>query len=195
METPIKLERDLDVLKSNLKEFANRGYTQIRIPGGTSKSEDHYAGAFTMHYDKQTKQLYFLGVPYNPEYYKKQGHQDHEKKDCPPQFTAVRETYEETGLISEPEDLILVFKYDVIDRNDATKKHTRYFYTLIKFSGSVSDFGYGPNLIDPETSTPVWIPAELFKMVLYKGHQEAFKKVIDSLKGKSVDFYYALEKM
>ena len=178
---------------SEIKEFARVGFLEIRISGGSSKDESHYSGVFLYFYDKESKKMYFLCVTYDPMFYKKHDTNGHTKKiGETKKETARRELYEETGLLVEEEDLELALTYSIKDRRDETKTHTKCFYFTDKYSGTLSDFGYTPNPIDGETSTPFWLPAKVFKKVLYVGHQQAFKAVMEHLMAMNLEYYYAL---
>jgi len=184
---------DVESLLLKIKEFRSLGFDEIRIPGGSSLGEEHYSGVFIFACDHTKKQLFFLGVPYNSSFYKNGNNSNHTKKAGElPTETARRELFEETGLLVEEGDLNLVFSYSIPDRHDKMKMHHKNFYLTNKFLGTLSDFDTRPNPIDNETGSPLWIPASLFKGLLYKGHQQAFQSVCDSLKLESADFYYAL---
>jgi ADP-ribose pyrophosphatase YjhB (NUDIX family) len=176
-----------------IAEFFTRGFDQMRILGGTSLNEEHYGGVFFVYYDKATKKMYFLAVPYNSSFHKGNDSNGHTKKQgATPKETTRREGFEEGGLLSEEQHLIEVYSYSVPNRRDRTKIHSKHFYYAEEFSGTLSDFGYEPNPIDGETSTPLWLSAKLFKKVLYGGHQEAFKAVVEHLMAMNLEYYYAL---
>lgn len=180
-------------LLSKIEEFRSLGFDEIRIPGGSSLGEEHYSGVFLFVCDEASKKLFFLGVPYNSSYFKNGSGNSHTKKAGEtPAETARRELFEETGLLVEEKDLNLSYSYSVQDRHDKKKLHTKYFFLTKEFQGTLSDFAIRPNPIDNETASPLWIPASLFKDLLYRGHQAAFKKACDFLKLESADLYYAL---
>jgi ADP-ribose pyrophosphatase YjhB (NUDIX family) len=181
-----------ELILSRIEELKFQGFDQIRIPGGSSKDESHYSGVFVFKYDKDFKQMFFLGVPYNSIFWKENGSNGHTKKQDETYLqTACREVFEETGYHTEESDLILVFNYFIPDRKDNRKNHTKNFYVCDTFTGNLHNFE-GANLIDKETAAPIWIPVKLFKKVLYYGHQKALIKVIENLSGISADYYYAL---
>jgi ADP-ribose pyrophosphatase YjhB (NUDIX family) len=177
----IKLISEKEIL-SQIGALRNQGFNQIKLPGGTSKGGEHYSGLILFHFDKNTKKSYFLGLPYNPNFYKNNQENIATKlAGETPADTARRELVEETGYFVELEDLIEI--------SNAIKKlpgkipgtfHIKYFYLVEEFSGAVFEF-YGGNPIDAETAAPLWIPAALFKQVLWIGHQEALKGALEIL--------------
>lgn len=180
-----------DIISKRIKCLNDLGFKQIRIPGGSSIDEEHYAGTFL--YRMVGKQMEFLGVPYNPEFYKTHESNGHTKKRGEiPTATARREVYEETGFLVNESDLELVHSFSIPNRKDQSKMHVKYFYLTSRFSGTLSDFGDEHNPIDHETGTPLWIPYFKFKNVLYEGHQHALNKAVNYLKKLSVEYYYAL---
>jgi ADP-ribose pyrophosphatase YjhB (NUDIX family) len=181
-----------DFLLSRIIELKHQGFDEIRIPGGSSKDESHYAGIFIYQYEKETKEIYFLGVPYNSSHWKENDSNGHTKRpNETPSETACRETFEETGLHVVEEDLILVLNYGIPDRKDKTKTHTKNFYACDLFTGNLHNFS-GANLIDKETAAPLWFPLSIYKEVLYKGHQKALIETINFLKNKTLELYDAL---
>lgn len=177
-----------------IRQFRLQDFDQIRTSGGSSYDEEYYSAVFIAQHDKQSKQVFFLGLPYNSSFYKDNESNGHTKKDGEsPTETARREVLEETGLLIEESDLKLVYYSSVSNRKDVTKKHTKYFYLVDNFKGTLYDFSDKPNPIDNETSTPIWIPASLFREVLFEGHQKAFRKAIEELRQVNVEYYYALE--
>jgi hypothetical protein len=183
-----------DVL-SKINMLKDLGYTEIRSPGGTDLSGSYYSGVFICSYDKVSKQFFFLGIGYDPTFFKRNERDVHTKsREEDPRKTGYREIFEETGLIVNEDDLDLVWSYQIPDRRNTSKMHTRYFYFTEKYSGNLHSFEIErANPISAETSKPLWIPAKIFKQVLFKGHQEAFRYVIERLKGVSAEYYYALE--
>lgn len=188
-----ELFENAEFILSKIGELLKLSFDQIRTAGGSSKSEEHYSGVFIYSYDKVSKILYFLGVPYNSNHWRENGSNGHTKKnDETPKETGCRECFEETGLVIKEDDLVLIFSYAIPDRKDQTKEHTKYFFLTDHFTGHLHDFE-GANLIDKETAAPMWIPAKTFKTVLYGGHQKAFMETIKYLKNQSAELYYALE--
>ena len=188
-----QFESDVDILKKITTHRSNN-YDQIRILGGTSFNEEHYSGVFLFTYDKVTKKIYFLGVPYRSTYYKDHESNEHTKlQGEAPKDTGRRETFEECGYLLEKKNMDELRSRPVPNRNDKTKLHYRYFYFTDKFSGTLSDFGFGPNPIDGETSTALWISAKIFKEVLYRGHQASFDELVSLLRNVNIEYYDALK--
>lgn len=188
------MERFLDneSILLKIQELKLQGFDQIRIPGGSSKDESHYSGVFVYEYDPESKQVYFLGVPYNSIHWKDNGSNGHTKKiDEIATETACREVFEETGLNTEEQDLTLVSDCFVPNKKDKTKKHIKNFYVCSIFTGNLHNFT-GANLIDKETAAPVWIPVSIFIKILYKGHQAALNDTINYLKNRTLELYDAL---
>jgi len=188
MEFPTK-----EVALSLIRQFRLQGFNQIRTSGGSSYDEEYYSAVFIPQYDKESKQVFFLGLPYNSSFYKDESNGHTKKEGESPTETARREVLEETGLLVEESDLKLVYYSSVPNRKDVTKKHTKYFYLVDNFKGTLYDFSDKPNPIDNETSTPIWIPANLFREILFEGHQKALRKTTEELRQRSVEYYYALE--
>jgi len=183
-----------EVALSLIRQFRLQDFDQIRTSGGSSYDEEYYSAVFIAQYDKESKQVFFLGLPYNSSFYKENESNGHTKKNGEsPTETAIREGIEETGLLIKECDLKLVYHSFVPNRKDITKNHHKYFYLVDNFQGTLFDFLDEPNPIDNETSTPIWIPASLFREVLFEGHQKSLRKAIEELKQTSVEYYYALE--
>ena len=180
----INILSDLDLI-DKIESLKKEGFTQIKLPGGTSKNRKHYSGAVIPHYVSETKKIYFLGLPYDPKFYKTQNDAGFDKKvdgEIPEQ-TAIREVVEETGLFLNLEDLKeLQYAKKLIFDKVETKKviHTKHFFLAKSFTGSVFEFP-GGNPIDGETAAPLWLPAELFNKELWAGHQKAFKESLKIL--------------
>jgi len=180
------------VIKRKISNYEKQGYDRIHIPGGTSKDGEHYSGVFLYHFDKKSKEILFLGVPYSSKFYLEHKSNGHTKRSGEtPKETARREVLEETGLFIEEGDLDLVLQYHIPNRIDKTKTHQKNFYCTNKYSGTLYSFE-GPNPIDGETSSPLWIPYNLFRKVLFGGHQQALQLAVRRLRNLSADYYYAL---
>lgn len=183
-----------EFLLSKMEELKLQGFDQIRIAGGSSKDESHYSGIFLYQYNVESKQVYFLGVPYNSSHWKKNDSNSHTKRlDETALETGCREAFEETGLHIEEEDLMLVLSYSIQDRKDKSRLHIKNFYTCDQFTGNLHNFA-GANLIDKETAAPLWLPLVIFKEVLYAGHQKALDDTIFFLKNSTLELYDALAK-
>lgn len=189
----MKQENSDEFVLSEINKLKTLGYDQIRTPGGSELKEVHYSGVFLYTYNIEKKQFFFLGVPYDSDFYLNHKSNGHTKKeDESPTQTARREVYEETGLLVDEGDLDLILSYSVKHRTDETKLHQKFFYMTSKFNGTLSNFLDQPNPIDNETSTPIWMSAKLFKKVLYYGHQQAFKRAVEMLRLVNAEYYYAL---
>jgi len=183
-----------EFILSRIEELKLQGFDQVRIPGGSSKDESHYSGVFIFQYDQESKQVYFLGVPYNSNHWKDNGSNGHTKKlNETYKETGCREVFEETGYNLEESDLTLILECSVNDRKDKTKKHKKNFYACDVFTGNLHNFT-GANLIDKETAAPIWIPVSIFMEVIYKGHSLALSKTVDYLKNSTLELYDALAK-
>lgn len=171
-------------LTSKLQAMKNDGFTQIKLPGGTSRDRQHYSGVIIPYYNPENRITYFLGLPYNPEFHKSGKEDNGNKKEGENPFqTAIREVMEETGLILTLEDFdemkeVTVVVHDKI--NPELVLHTKHFFIAHNFSGEIFQFD-GANPIDEETSAPIWIPARMFKEILWGGHQKAFQVSLEIL--------------
>lgn len=169
---------DNSKLVDKLELLKEQGFNQIKLPGGTSKDRKHYSGVIIFHYDSETKKTYFLGLPYNSDFHKKELDSGFDKKveGETPEQTAIREVMEETGLILELKDLkeLLPARKEITVKKEelTTVVHTKHFFLADSFSGTSFEF-IGENPIDGETAAPLWMPADLFKKELWIGHQKA----------------------
>ncbi len=189
-------EKDLAIIKEKLEGYKNDGYDRIHISGGTSKDGEHYTGIIGYYFDLQTKKIYFVGLPYKSKFHINEDKNGHTKRyGETPLETVIREFFEETGFIVQPEDLVLLYSFEIDDNRSERKgmKHTKYFYLvdIKKCAGTLFDFE-GPNPIDGETAAPVLIPARLFTEVVFKGHLVAVNKAIEKLRAVSMEYYNAL---
>jgi len=81
----------------------------------------------------------------------------------------------------------------VPSKHTAGEMHHKNFYFTSVFSGTIFDFGFGPNPIDHETSSPIWLPLKLFKTVLFGGHQRGLTEVLKHL-CQDRDLFFIIEK-
>jgi len=179
---------------SKIEELKILGYDCIHLPGGTAKDGSYFAGAIVYFYDEeQSKQIYFLGLPYNSSFHKENGNGHNKKSGETPDQTVTRELLEETGIQVIPSDLELILKKDVPDNRYGMsgKFHSKYFYFVNNFTGNLFTFD-GPNPIDGETAAPLLIPAELFIQVLFKGHLESLKVSIIKMMEMKREYTMAL---
>lgn len=185
----------VSVIKQMLSYLKENGYDRVHISGGTSLDGSHYGGIIGYEYDVETKEFYFVGLPYNSTFHRHGDDSSHTKKPGEsPKDTAIREFFEETGLKAKPEDLIEVLSYSVKDNRTGMegKKHEKHFFIvdIKKCSGELASFE-GPNPIDGETAAPILIPAQLFAELLFGGHQQALQKAITTL-SENRDYAFAL---
>ncbi len=181
---------ELELVLERLKLM---GYTEIRFPGGTDKNYDHYSGVVIYKYNPEKKKVYFLCVPYNPIFYKTQK-EDRNRKPTEegPRRTAIREVYEETGLIISRDDLV-----ELTGAKFAGKKHVgdgdhiKYFFIIEKYTGIPAQFE-GGNLIEAETASPLWIEGSVLAEVISKKHKKAFSEAVRNLAGKDRDLCMAM---
>lgn len=161
-------------LYAKLEKLYREGFTQVKLPGGTSIDGAHYSGVILFQYNPENKKTYFLGMPYDPRAWKK-GESTHTKKQGEtPKATGRREVMEEANLNVAEEDLEKVHQIGPMPGKTPGTTHTKNFFLALRFTGDT--FWYeGPNPIDPETAAPLWFPAEMFAKILWKGHQDAFK--------------------
>ncbi len=185
-------------LKSKLKAMNEQGFTQIKLPGGTSRDRQHYSGLIIPYYNFEDKMTYFSGLPYNPNFHKNGTENvDNKKEGETPLQTAIREGMEEIGLIFKPEDLeeVLSAMVKIKDRvNPELILHIKHFFVAKSFSGEAFEFE-GPNPIDHETAAPIWIPAPIFKEILWKGHQPAFNASFSEILCTDGDIYNSMYKL
>jgi ADP-ribose pyrophosphatase YjhB (NUDIX family) len=193
----MNFEKDSEAIKEKLQAFKNEGYDRIHISGGTSKEGSHYCGLIGYCYDEVDQKLYFIGLPYRSIQHMGEDSQkdDHTKKAGETkEQTAVREFFEETGLKVKPEDLILVYDYEINDNREGMKgqKHSKYFFLIDieKCSGELHSFE-GANPIDPETMAPILLEGSLFLQVLFVKHKSAVKRGIEKILSVSMAHYNA----
>lgn len=180
----------IEELEKKLEDLKNEGYSRIHLPGGTSKDGTYCCSDVIETYNIVTRDVYFLGVPYNPNS-DQNGH--NKRSDESIQATAVREAMEETGLIIKEENLIYLPKSSHVcpDRWTPEKPHNKHFFLVKDFSGTVFEFE-GHNPIDLSIAEPLWFPARYFKKVVFENHAYAVKEAVEILMGKSKEYAYAL---
>ena len=169
-------------------------FDRIHLPGGTSIDGSYYAGAIVHVFDPITKEVYFLGVPYNSKFHLINSETGHNKKYGEfPEQTVIRELLEETGLQAIVANLELVLQKKIPDSRPGKygQFHQKFFYLITKFTGNLFTFE-GANPIDGETAAPIWIQSSLFVKVLFGGHLEAVYTAIEELKLINRDYAYAL---
>lgn len=165
-------------VKAFMEAFKRRGFFQIRFPGGTSWNGEINAVVIVAVFDPNRK-LYFLVIPYDPKSFLKNMEIT---KNEPPKILAIRKLKQETGLKAESSDLVLLWK-DIVDDNrlnQKNKKHTKYFYLLEKFSGTLLDLE-NSSFLNKETATPFLIPSPLLAKELFGRHLEAYKIAVNKL--------------
>ncbi|MBK5215930.1 MAG: NUDIX hydrolase [Candidatus Pacebacteria bacterium] len=180
-------------ITNKIGELHSNGFDRIHLPGGTSIDGNFYSGVVVADYDEETKEIYFLGVPYCSSFHFK-GEGGHNKKTGEtPETAAVRELLEETGIQIKKDSLDLVFEKDILDNRSGRvgKFHTKYFYLVTKFTGNLFTFE-GENPMDGETAAPIWIPASLFVKVVFGGHLTAVNSAIKNLCMQDRKYAYAL---
>lgn len=180
-------------VEETLKFLKTMGYTEIRFPGGTDKNYNHFSGVIIYKYKPELKKMFFLIVPYNPDFYKTQSENRSRKPDQEnPEDTAVREVFEETGLVVPQDNLIEVEEARFIGKkNSGTGRHTKYWFLANEFTGIPAKFEAG-NLIEAETASPFWIEGSILKDNLSKKHMMAFEKGINYLASKDKNLCMAL---
>lgn len=191
-----KILKDPGEIQDLLKVYKAEGYSRIHLPGGTSKEGDHYAGVIAYYYDKSSKQFAFVGMPYDPNFHKRDSNSEGHKKKLKetPEQTAFRELFEESGLKAKLDDFIMVNYEERKDNRPGREGnvHRKYFFMIDidKCTGELSSFE-GPNQIDGETLAPLLFVKSEFHKVIFPGHQVALLKAIEKLKAISLDFYEA----
>lgn len=195
METLTIFMSDKEIM-NYIMEIRNVGFDQIRLPGGTDKNFNHYSGIVVFRKNPENKETYFLGVPYNSNFYKTQKEDRSRKVEGESVLqTARRELFEETGLVVEEEDLKEIpsarFVGKKYNKEGDRIDHIKYFFLCPKVSGNLAEFGHAGNPIEGETGSPIWIPGKLFKQVLSLKHQNAFNKALE-LMAQDKDLYLAI---
>lgn len=185
-----------DALKL-LAFFKEQGYDRIHMPGGTSVEGNHFSGVLPYWYNPEDKHVYFVGVPYASQAYKKEleiaGQFPRSQKPFgeSPEATACRETFEEIGVKVNPLNLTQVHYQEKDDNRNPGKGllHRMYYFmvNIAKGSGELSSFD-GPNPIDPETLAPVLFRADVYAEVLFAKHDDAFYKALGALAMDAIYF-------
>lgn len=178
-----------------IESLKKQGYNRIHLPGGTSKDGSFYSGVVIHKYDPETKDVYFIGIPYNTDYHIDHPSGHNKKADEKPEETAGREVQEEVGPHVHLEDLELIMDRQKPDNRPGYngKFHYQYFYLLKKLPDGYQIPEYDePNHIDGETTAPLWIPSGLFLKILFGGHIAAVKVAIDKLMNENRNYAYAL---
>ncbi len=183
--------------KSQFEETFNflktMGYSEIRFPGGTDKNYDHFSGVIIYQYNSEKKKVFFLVVPYNSDFFKSH-EEDRSRKPQKETYkkTAVREVYEETGLIVSQDHLIeLPEARFVAKKNVGTGTHTKNWFITNNFSGHPAKFEAG-NLIEAETASPMWVEGTILKEFLSRKHKIAFEKGVNYLASKDRELCMAM---
>ena len=185
--------QNIESVLSKINELKIAGYDRIHLPGGTAKDGSYYSGAIVVTMDPITKEVYFLGVPYNSHFHIGSENGHNKKFGEFPEQTVIRELLEETGLQAISSDLELVLNKKIPDNRPGKvgQYHQKFFYLITEFTGNLFTFE-GANPIDGETAAPIWIPASLFIKVLFGGHLEAVYAAIEELNLISRDYAYSL---
>ncbi|HLP86752.1 MAG TPA: NUDIX domain-containing protein [Candidatus Paceibacterota bacterium] len=178
----IQFETAEDVLLK-INELKHQGFDTIHLPGGTSKDGSFYAGAVVVAYNVANREVYILGVPYNSNFHVNGGNGHNKKDGETPEQTVIRELFEETGLQIAVENLTLIWSKDIPDNRPGKlgNLHLKRVYLVIEFNDKNFFTLEGPNPIDHETATPLWIPAPLFVKLVFKGHLAAVYSAFDYL--------------
>lgn len=183
----MEFEINLEMIKQKLESLKNLGFTEIHLPGGTSKDGSCASSVVISKFYE--KQLFFVGVPYNPTVRTSNNNKQFGET---PEEVAIREAMEETGLVFTKEDLHLLIDYFVDDNRISRRgeKHHKYFFIVEKFTGSLWKID-GANPISKETGEPMMLPAQLFQEVIFKGHfnvvQKAFDYLVEDHDRKAID--------
>ncbi|MDQ5971580.1 MAG: Nudix hydrolase protein [Patescibacteria group bacterium] len=178
-------------LAEKLKDLEEQGFDKIHLPGGSSWDNSFCSSVIIPVYHHESKDVYFVGVPYNSSYEQSNG--NNKKANETPEETALREVMEETGIRGYASDLIFLknSSHSVPDRFDTSKTHYKNYFLLKTFTGIIFDFE-GANHIDPGVAAPLLFPSRYFKEILFKNHQIALKEAVDVLMGEHIDYCYAL---
>lgn len=191
----INLINDEVVLSKMIEGFKLDSFDQIRIPGGTSKDGSFYAGILVAKYDDVSNKTYFVLVPYNSNYHNEGEANNNKRSDEFPEQTALRELFEETGIMTSKEKLILAWEKSVKDKRPwmFDKFHRKQVFVTDDFDDSHYFTYTGPNRISAETMPPICISADSAIDVIYGGHLNALKGAIDKLIRKDINYYNSLQ--
>ena len=180
-----------DKLIEKLEELKEEGFDIVHLPGGSSWDNSFCSSVIVPVYNKDTKEMYFVGVPYDSHYTDSNG--NNKKANETPEETALRELQEECGIYGYQADLVYLPKssYDVPDNTDADKRHYKHYFLLKNFQGSLIEFE-GHNRIDYGIAAPLLFPASFFKEVLFKKQYPPLKEAVEILMAESPEYCYAL---
>lgn len=152
-------------IAEHVASLRQKGFDQVRFPGGTSKDKLHYSRGVIFRISEDKKRVEFLVLPYDSLSYKR-GESDHTKKEGEnPIQTLIREVYEETGLMCKQSSIHLLQS-----KHNQRYNHTKYEYLVEATEGSLQTFSEG-NPIDNETGTPFWISYRDAVTYLWDGHK------------------------
>jgi hypothetical protein len=170
-----------------------QGFDRIHNAGGTTKDGLYYVGGPIYRYNLETKNIEFLGVPYNSNFYTNSESGHNKRAGESPEDAFIREVLEETGLQINPDSFKELYRKEIPDNRPgkAGKFHTKIYYFVNEFTGNLFTFD-GPNPIDAETAAPFWIPADLFIKVIFGGHKKSIEMAIDELCLKNRDYAISL---
>jgi len=191
--TLLETLKSFEDITNKIGSLHAQGFDRIHLPGGTSKDGKSFSGGTVDRFNPLTKNVEFLGLPYNSNFHLK-GESGHNKKSGEsPEESFIREVMEETGLHITLNDLEPLFEKKIPDNRPGREGeyHTKYFYLVRNFSGNLFTFD-GPNPIDGETAAPLWIPAQLFVKVVFGGHLKAVKLAIEKLSMENREYAIAL---
>lgn len=177
------MEKFFEMIKKKINRLLKSG-SQIRFPGGTSKSGRKNSIGILSLIDYH-KILLLLVVPYElyVKKYKDSFFEEIDDDDEDPIILLIIKIKEETGydLIYENiEDPILIFS--IPDNRPGLEKeiHTKYFFLTDKFSGQLIDLSNSAQL-NRETSTPFWVPVILLPRFIFIKHLKALERAVDTL--------------
>lgn len=179
-----KIIIDPEKLRQRINCVTNEIFDSFRFPGGTSPDGSFSSTVVLVYYNQEDKGFYFLVLPYNSKckINKNKGYNKENPKD-----TARREFNEETHLEINTDDLHLLYSIGVSDTVRRGMIHTKYVYYIdgAKVAGHLAEFVFSKiNPMDsnnPETGTPVLIPASFLFGILFEKHIHLAKKAIEYL--------------
>lgn len=191
----IELINDETVLSNMIKQFNAQKFDQLRIAGGTSKDMSFYAGVLPAKYYDDYKKTFFHVVPYSSQYHKNGEGSNNKRLDEIPEETALRELFEETGIFTTKEKLILASEKFVPDNRYwmHDTMHRKQFFVTDDFDTSNIFTHAGPNKISAETMPSICVSANLLVDVLYFKHLDAMKGSVDVLILKDIKYYNSLQ--
>ncbi len=175
------------VINRQIKHLRSLGYDSIRIPGGKSKGKTKYSGIFAFVVDPNTKRKYLICTPYNSSFHLKEKEKDSvdfldfNKDDENPKETAVREFWEETGILLSPERLDFIHKQFVLDnRIHWSQKifHKKYFFSVTLDISILKHLKKESFFEKEETKGVILIPIKEISNFLYYRHLNVYNKRI-----------------